>query len=82
MSACGFTTTVTVVGALTAPLGELVAAGTLGFALIDPKGRVVGMAFAIAPDRPGVAYALDMSEVNAVLEGDLGHQVDTGSCVR
>src|SRR3546814_3814837 len=33
--------------------------GDSGGALIDAEGRVVGVAFAIAPDRPGVAYALE-----------------------
>lgn len=56
--------------------------GDSGGALIDPQGRVVGVAFAIAPDRPGVAYALDMPELEAVLAGDLSRQVDTGPCLR
>jgi S1-C subfamily serine protease len=55
--------------------------GDSGAALIDPSGQVVGVAFAIAPDRPGVAYALAMEEVEAVLQGDLARPVDTGPCL-
>ncbi len=58
------------------------APGDSGGALIDPAGRVVGVAFAIAPDRPGVAYALDMPELEAVLAGDLSRPVDAGPCLR
>jgi S1-C subfamily serine protease len=55
--------------------------GDSGAALVDPAGRVVGVAFAIAPDRPGVSYALAMEELDAVLAGDLGSPVDTGGCL-
>ena len=41
--------------------------GDSGGALIDGEGRVIGVAFAIAPDRPGTAYALDDSELRAAL---------------
>lgn len=41
--------------------------GDSGSALIDGQGRVVGVAFAIAPDRPGTAFALDDSELRAAL---------------
>lgn len=56
--------------------------GDSGGALVDPAGTVVGVAFAIAPDRPGVAYALDMSELDAVLAGNLSTPVDTGPCLQ
>ncbi|MDP1819995.1 MAG: MarP family serine protease [Acidimicrobiales bacterium] len=56
--------------------------GDSGAALIDPAGRVVGVAFAIAPDKDGVAYALDMSELEAVLDTDLSAPADTGPCLR
>ena len=56
--------------------------GDSGAALVDPEGRVVGIAFAIAPDKGGVAYALAMSELDAVLAGNLGAEVDTGPCLR
>ena len=48
---------------------------------IDPAGRVVGVAFAIAPDRPGVAYALAMEELEAVLRATSPSPVDTGPCL-
>ncbi len=63
-------------------LSSNLAPGDSGAALIDPQGRVVGVAFAIAPDRPGVAYALDIEELEAVLAGDLTHEVDTGACLQ
>jgi S1-C subfamily serine protease len=55
--------------------------GDSGSALIDPDGDVVGVVFAIALDRPDVAYALAMSELEAVLAGDLSRPVDTGPCL-
>jgi S1-C subfamily serine protease len=63
-------------------LSSSLAPGDSGAALIDPQGRVVGIAFAIAPDKPGVAYALDIEELQPVLAGDLSHPVDTGPCLR
>src|SRR5690606_33775496 len=56
--------------------------GDSGSALVDPQGRVVGVSFAVAPDRPGVAYALSVDEVEAVLAGDLSSARDTGACLR
>lgn len=41
--------------------------GDSGGPMVDPSGAVVAMAFAVAPDRPDVAYALAMSEVRSVL---------------
>jgi S1-C subfamily serine protease len=55
--------------------------GDSGSALIDPDGDVVGVVFAIALDRRNVAYALAMSELEAVLAGDLSRPVDTGPCL-
>jgi len=48
---------------------------------VDAQGHVVGVAFAIAPDRPSVAYALAVDEVAAVLAGDLTEERDTGNCL-
>ncbi|MGH9227741.1 MAG: MarP family serine protease [Acidimicrobiales bacterium] len=57
------------------------APGDSGGALVDSRGQVVGVAFAIAPDRPSVAYALAVDEVAAVLAGDLTQERDTGNCL-
>lgn len=56
--------------------------GDSGGPLVGPDGRVVGLAFAIAPDDPLVAYALSVDEVAAVLSTPLGAAVDTGACLR
>lgn len=53
--------------------------GDSGGPLIDGDGRVVGMAFAIAPDRRTTAYALDDSEVRAVLGAP--RRPTTGRCL-
>jgi len=55
--------------------------GDSGSALTDQNGRVVGVAFAIAPDRPGVAYALSVNELRAVLSSPHASSVATGSCL-
>jgi S1-C subfamily serine protease len=54
--------------------------GDSGGALVDPAGEVVGVAFAIAPDDPNVAYALTVAEVEAVLSGPL-EPVSPGPCL-
>jgi S1-C subfamily serine protease len=55
--------------------------GDSGSALVDPDGEVVGVAFAIAPDRSDVAYALTLAELKTVLSGDLSKAVPTGPCL-
>jgi S1-C subfamily serine protease len=62
-------------------LASGLAPGDSGAGLVDAQGRVVGVAFAIAPDKPGVAYALDIEELQAVLAGNLSQEVDTGPCL-
>ena len=62
-------------------LASSLAPGDSGGALVDPGGTVVGIAFAIAPDRDNVAYALATSEVNAVLSTAAGSTVSTGPCL-
>lgn len=62
-------------------LSASLAPGDSGGALIDPGGAVVGVAFAIAPDRADVAYALATSEVLAVLNTVAAGPVDTGPCL-
>jgi S1-C subfamily serine protease len=61
-------------------LASDLAPGDSGAALVDPSGRVVGVAFAIAPDRPGTAYALNTTELEAVLAAPRG-PADTGPCL-
>jgi S1-C subfamily serine protease len=62
-------------------LASELAPGDSGSALVDPAGNVVGVAFAVAPDKPGVAYALAIDELDAVLSGDLSRPRDTGGCL-
>jgi len=62
-------------------LASELAPGDSGAALIDPTGSVVGVAFAIAPDRSGTAYALDPDEVRSVLQARSDRAVDTGPCL-
>lgn len=62
-------------------LASALAPGDSGAALIDSAGRLVGVAFAIAPDRPGTAYALDLAELHAVLGAPRQATTDTGPCL-
>ena len=55
--------------------------GDSGGALVDRAGDVVGVAFAIAPDRPGTAYALTSGEVTADLSRPRAGPVGTGPCL-
>jgi S1-C subfamily serine protease len=56
--------------------------GDSGGPLVNPSGVVVGVAFAIAPDRPGTSYALSYTEVDGFLAGGSGSgAVSTGPCV-
>ena len=55
--------------------------GDSGSALVDPLGRVVGVAFAIAPDKPEVAYALSVKELRSILVRPPSVPVATGSCI-
>ena len=54
--------------------------GDSGGGLVDGGGRVVGVAFAIAPDRPGTAYALTDVELRAAIAAPRG-RADTGPCL-
>ncbi|MDQ4089821.1 MAG: MarP family serine protease [Actinomycetota bacterium] len=56
--------------------------GDSGGALVNVAGRVIGVAFAVAPDRPATAYALSSGELNEVLAQARTGQVDTGPCIR
>jgi S1-C subfamily serine protease len=55
--------------------------GDSGAALVNTTGAVMGVAFAIAPDRPGTAYALSSVELRAVLAVPRGNQASTGQCL-
>lgn len=63
-------------------LGSQLAPGDSGAALVEGDGAVIGVAFAIAPDKPDVAYALSTDELVAVLQGNLESPVDSGPCLR
>jgi S1-C subfamily serine protease len=54
--------------------------GDSGGVLVDAAGEAVGVAFAIAPDDPDVAYALTIEEVQAVLAGPL-EPTSAGPCL-
>jgi S1-C subfamily serine protease len=56
------------------------APGDSGSPLVDPSGRVIGVTFAIARDRAGVAYALNTTELQAVLQAPRV-ATDAGPCV-
>lgn len=56
--------------------------GDSGSAVLRDDGTVIGVAVAVAPDRPLVAYALDATELEALGEGADGSRVDTGPCIR
>jgi len=62
-------------------LSSDLAPGDSGGALVDPSGNVEGVAFAIAPDQPNVAYALTLDEVTPVLASAGSDAVSTGPCI-
>ncbi|QGG95302.1 MarP family serine protease [Actinomarinicola tropica] len=55
--------------------------GDSGAALVDGDGEVVGLAFAIAPDTDGVAYALSTPQVVAALDAAGPDAVATDGCL-
>jgi S1-C subfamily serine protease len=55
--------------------------GDSGGPLVNQRGTVVGVAFAIAPDRPQTAYALTSKELIPVLGAPTASAVPTGSCL-
>lgn len=54
--------------------------GDSGSPVLDQQGRVSGVLFAISPDSPTTAYALDLEELQAVLEAPR-QPGETGACV-
>jgi S1-C subfamily serine protease len=61
-------------------LASSLAPGDSGSPLVDTAGQVVGVAFAIAPDRDGVAYALSTDELRTVLATVGTEALDAGPC--
>ena len=62
-------------------LAARLAPGYSGGPLVTTGGQVAGVAFAIAPDRDGVAYALTDVELREALQADRGVAQSTGPCV-
>lgn len=65
-------------------LAAYLQSGDSGGPLVDTKGKIVGVAFAIAPDRPGTAYALTGAELERTLEifnRDPGGRANTRGCL-
>ena len=54
--------------------------GDSGSAVLRSDGSVIGVAVAVAPDRPEVAYALNSEELAALLDSGTGAPVGTGPC--
>jgi S1-C subfamily serine protease len=55
--------------------------GDSGAPVVSTGGKVVGIAFAIAPDRPTTAYALSTSELLPLLSEPHSQAVSTEACV-
>lgn len=55
--------------------------GDSGSAVVDASGRVVGVLFALAPDRPSTAYALDVDELRRLLGVPRDLSTSSGPCL-
>ena len=62
-------------------LAARLAPGDSGGALVNTDGAVIGVAFAIAPDEPNTAYALNSTELRSALAAPRSAAVDTGPCI-
>ncbi|MHB8466140.1 MAG: MarP family serine protease [Acidimicrobiales bacterium] len=62
-------------------LAANLAPGDSGGPLVNRSGTVIGVAFAIAPDRPGTSYALSYTEVDGLLRAGTSGPVSTGPCL-
>lgn len=60
-------------------LAARLARGDSGAPVADTEGRVIGVVFAISPDRDTTAYAVTAAEVQAVLDAPRNNT--TGSCL-
>jgi S1-C subfamily serine protease len=56
--------------------------GDSGSAVLRADGSVVGVAVAVAPDRPEVAYALNSAELERLLGRGATGRVSSGACTR
>lgn len=63
-------------------LASDLAPGDSGSAVVRADGSVIGVAVAVAPDRSGVAYALDGAQLQPLLDGPRSTPVSTGPCLR
>lgn len=63
-------------------LASDLAPGDSGSAVVRADGSVIGVAVAIAPDRPGVAYALDERQLQRLVAAPRAEAVSTGPCLR
>jgi S1-C subfamily serine protease len=54
--------------------------GDSGSPVIDTEGRVTGVVFAISPDQPTSSFALDLSELQAILDAERVPG-DSGRCI-
>ena len=63
-------------------LAAALAPGDSGGAVVDTGGNVIGVAFAVAPDRRATSFALSSDELRTVLAQPRDSTVDTGPCIR
>lgn len=61
-------------------LASDLAQGDSGAAVFDPEGRVAGVVFAISPDQAASSFALDLTELDAVL-AEPRQATSTGPCI-
>lgn len=62
-------------------LAAALAHGDSGGPLVDTAGQVIGVAFAISANQPGVSYALATPEVQAALNEPRAAGTSTGRCL-
>lgn len=62
-------------------MASRLAPGYSGGPFVNTRGQVAGVAFAIAPDREGVAYALTDVELKKALGANRGVAQSTGPCL-